>query len=381
METIFLAIVTDDREYGKALSLAMLSVCRNFIIKIFKAEEFFENRCRADLILWDGEEARSSYGGKIVYLAEKSSDVRSSPSGKKFCIYKYGAAIGIVASVFEIYEALTGRHAVNLKQQEVRLFACASAAGGMGCTTIAMALGQELCRFHGKRTLYLSLEEIESTGAYFKHAKEAKGAGVYLYQLFKQSAMHWVENSLADVNAPFLEGYIVKDDYGLEAFAPTQGRNPLRELNPEELHKFIAALIDIGRYDVILMDLGSWLDQSGIACLKLAERICFVAACQGISAGIGDREEQYISHICNHCGSKINKKIIKVCNPVSKGGARQEKREGEKPGAVPSMDISRCHTMALDGNVRKIMLEGAFGNEVRLLAEKMMEPILKEDAR
>lgn len=370
MENIFLAVVTDDKEYGRALSLAMLSVCRSFIIKIFTAEEFFRRRLRVDLILWDGEEAKGSYGGKIVYLAEKSSDTVKNLTGKKFCIYKYSTAACIVASIFEIYEALTGRRAVNLRQQDVRLFAFASPSGGTGCTTIAMAFGQELCRFQGKRVMYLSFEEIESTGNFIEYDSGIKGAGVYLYHLFKPAGIRRLESNSGQKKIPFLDGYTIRDDYGLEAFAPVQGRNPLRELNSEELHRFISSLIDSGRYDAIIMDLGNWLSKVSISCMEMAEKLCLVA----LQRDGGIREEQYISHMIGYCGEEILGKFIKVFNMMPRGGVREPDSEADRGMVEPYMDISRCSAVAKEGKRRRLLLEGAFGEDINRLTETMTKP-------
>lgn len=368
MENIFLAIVTDDKEYGRALSLAMLSICRSFIIKIFTAEAFFCQKCQADVILWDGEEAKLSYGGRIVYLAEKSSDTVKNLPGKRFCLYKYSTAACMVASVFEIYEALTGRRAVNLRRQDVRLFAFASPLGGAGCTTIAMAVGQELCRFQGKHILYLSFEEIESTGDFISYDLGIKGAGVYLYHLLKPDRLKWCGQDSQQKKLPFLDGYMVRDDYGMEAFAPVQGRNPLRELNTDELHRFISSLIDSGRYDVILMDLGNWLSKVSLSCLEMAERICLVAS----RRDSGIREAQYISHMISYCGEDILGKFVKVFNLMPKGGVREDDA-GE--GMIDAyMDINRCGIVAKEGKTKKILLEGAFGDDISNLAKMMTEP-------
>ncbi|MBR6799736.1 MAG: hypothetical protein IKM63_06685, partial [Firmicutes bacterium] len=101
MENIFIAIVTDDKEYGRSLSLGMLNVCRGFIIRIFTAEEFLTVKKEYDLVLWDGNEVSRVYGGRIIYLAEKPSEVAKNIAEKRFCIYKYSTAAAIVAAVFD----------------------------------------------------------------------------------------------------------------------------------------------------------------------------------------------------------------------------------------------------------------------------------------
>ena len=92
MENISLLIVTDDKEYGRALSRAILYLCSRVLIRLAEKEEFFEKVREAgevavldsaDMILWDGQEAEQVYGGKIVLLSEKPSMAVRNPGEKK----------------------------------------------------------------------------------------------------------------------------------------------------------------------------------------------------------------------------------------------------------------------------------------------------------
>ena len=69
--------------------------------------------------------------------------------------------------------------------------------------------------------------------------------GRYLYHLFHKMAGEDVISEM-----PFLDGYVIRDEFGLETFAPTRGRNPLRELDPEEFSLFLDSLMQSGRYDM-----------------------------------------------------------------------------------------------------------------------------------
>ena len=359
METIMIAIVTDDKEYGRSLSLGMLNICRGFIIRIFSAEEFLRENKPFDIVLWDGEEVREAYGGRIVYLAEKSSEALKSISDKSFCIYKYSPAACMVASIFEIYEVLTGRRAVNLKRQDVRLFAFSSFEGGAGSTTAALATAQELCRFSGKKVFYLSFEEIEAAEEYFINTPGIKGAAVYLYELFNREygGAYLSKESLQHL--PFLEGKVVRDDYGIETFAPSGGRNPMREVSPDELDKVMAAIIDSGRYDVVIIDLGQWLSKTALKCMTMAERICLISGAGGTSS----RESKYICHIMSNCGEDTVNKIVRVSNMYADKENDSNIKISKSTGFVRE-----------DGRIR-IILEGAFGEDIKRLTEVLTEPI------
>lgn len=374
MENIFVAIVTGDKEYGRSLSLGILSICRGFIIRIFTGGEFLEEDRDYDIVLWDGEEVSRVFGGRIVYLAEKPSDAVKNHGEKRFAIYKYSTASSTVASIFEIYEALTGRQAVNLRRQDVRLFAFSSCVGGAGCTTLAMSVAQELCRFQGKHVLYLSFEEMDSVGEYMGNDGGLQGVSVYLYELFNKiytgrNNPGWPAGNSAEPPSgnPFLDRYMIRDDFGMEAFAPSAGRNPLRELNVGELNRFIASLIDSGRFDVIIMDIGQWLSRTGLKCMEMAEKICFVSGSNCKDA----RRNQYISHIVSNCGEEIPSKTVTVINRADQqpGESRSEGKSGES-----FLKVSSCRTFANEGGYRKIFLEGEFGKDISILTEKMTEP-------
>ena len=390
MENLSLAIVTEDREYGKALGLAMLNTCSSLVIKLFYKDEFFRQRKRFysgaedevfrgqfGLILWDGEEAETVYGGNIVLLSGKLFMAVKDFSRSRFCLYKYSPAQGLVSSLFEIYSFLTGKRVVNIRRQKVHMLAFVACSGGAGCTSLAMAVGQELCRFQGKRVLYLSFEEIESTGGFIRCPAGVRGAGVYLYHLFKGGRGTSGRGFYEKKGHPFLESYLVRDDFGLEAFAPTGGRNPLRELTLEELGLFIASLIDCGRYDILLMDLGNCISKTGIACIEMAEKICLV--------GKGDQQEPrevpYLQHLICRCGQEVTDRMVKTRNVVH--GIRERDRNIREDADMIETQcyIGKNENMARKDGISRILLEGAFGAEIKGLAEKMMEPLEVPESR
>lgn len=384
MENLSLVIVTDDREYGRALGQALLQLCSGMMIRIFRKEEFFVQRYEhessgdgsiflssADLILWDGPEAEVSYGGRIILLTEKPSMAVSDHLEKRFCIYKYSQAQSIAAALFDIYSDLTGHRTVNVKRQQVRMLAFASCCGGSGCTVAAMAAAQELCRFRGKRVLYLSFEETESTGDFMNASSGVKGIGVYLYHLFKarDTGLRVPQGSGSEKNCPPVESYTIHDDFGVETFAPAAGRNPLRELSEDELDIFTASVIDSGRYDVIVMDIGTSLSAVDLACLGMAEKICFISR----YAGSTIREERYLQHLIFSCGESVIDRMIKVENMVPDERAETLRGGGDTAMLDTEVYLSRSSTFLQGGDIKRIFLDGRFGQDIKLLAEKLVE--------
>ncbi len=383
MENLSLVIVTDDREYGRALGQALLQLCSGMMIRIFRKDEFFSQRHKheisgegaiflssADMILWDGPEAEVSYGGRIILLTEKPSMAVSDHIEKRFCIYKYSQAQSIAAALFDIYSDLTGHRAVNVKRQQVRMLAFSSCCGGSGCTVAAMAAAQELCRFRGKRVLYLSFEETESTGDFMNVSSGVKGIGVYLYHLFKakDAVLRMSQRSGSEKNCLPVESYTIRDDFGVEAFAPAAGRNPLRELSEDELDIFTASVIDSGRYDVIVMDIGTGLSAVDLACLGMAEKICFVSR----SSGSTSREERYLQHLIFSCGEGVMDRIIKVENMTADDRADIQRSREDTAMIDTEVYLSRSSTFLQGGEIKRIFLDGRFGQGIKLLTEKLV---------
>ncbi|MDO4485662.1 MAG: hypothetical protein Q4C46_03605 [Bacillota bacterium] len=375
MEKISLAIVTEDREYGRALGMALLNICGSLLIRIYNWNELISERTeyygndsdgvyssRFDIILWDGEEAESVYGDKIVLLTENPAKAVRNYREQRFSLYKYTSARTMICALFDIYSFLTGRRAVNLSGHGVRLFTFSSCAGGTGCTSLALATGQELCRFRGLRVLYVSFEEIESTAEYMSAPSGIKGTGVYLYHLFREKDGY-----------PFLDSYIINDDYGIEAFAPTGGRNPLMNLSHEEFDVFMSSLIECGRYDVIIMDTGDQLTETALSCMDISEKICFVSRTEA-----SPREIQYLQHLICCCGEAVIDRMIKVENKVSEADGRVMKTASESSMLDTSVRVAEFKEIQFCRNSKRIILEDRFGEDIKFLTEKLMEPESQE---
>ena len=250
------------------------------------------------------------------------------------------------------------------------MLAFSSCCGGSGCTVAAMAAAQELCRFRGRRVLYLSFEETESTGDFMNVSPGVKGIGVYLYHLFKSrdTGLRVPQGSGSEKNCPPVESYTIHDDFGVETFAPAAGRNPLRELSEDELDIFTASVIDSGRYDVIVMDIGAGLSAVDLACLGMAEKICFVNR----SAGSTSREERYLQHLIFSCGESVIDRMIKVENMVPDERAETLRGGGDTAMLDTEVYLSRSSTCLQGGEIKRIFLDGRFGQDIKLLAEKLV---------
>lgn len=376
MENIKIALITDNREYGRALGRGLLNVCRTFVIHLFDKDGFLsdvnkfydENKDRLflerfDLILWDGEEIKSYYGGNIIYISEKLSAVKKNFDKKKFCIYKYNCAKGFVADIFEIYGSLTGALPVNAVKESVKFLAFESWAGGTGCSSLSMMASQELCRFYGRRVLYISFETIESTENFIENHSGAQNVGRYLYNLFKEGK-----------SKPFIESYIIRDEFGVEAFSPTKGRNPLKDMSEKEFYVFLESICDSGRYDTVVMDLGNCLDNVNLSCIEIAEHICMVT----VPENNVFRESQYMQYLMCRFGESILEKVIRIENMCEKIQCRDDKVNQDEQTADSFTDVklymNKERYFTDKNKINRISDEGAFSEKISELAGMLMEP-------
>lgn len=306
MEYLNIAVVSADEAYNRTLCMSLLQSCRQLKVTAFTSRQFVlawsEHQGSGafydcfDLILWAGDEICDSYGDNIIYLTDRSSLINIDYEMHRFALYKYESTTDLVALIFDIYSHLTGRSVSLVKRDGVRVVVFASYAGGVGCTTFARAVCQELARFKGSNVLYLSLEEVESTGDFMSVPQDVKTEGEYLYRL------------LGKKQAPFLESYLIKDCFGVRSFAPAAGKNPFRELTLADMQTVLAALMDSGAFDVIIADVSTCLDEAAIALMEPAGHICLVAK----TAEPGCRETNYMKQLNSSCGEEISERMTRI---------------------------------------------------------------------
>ena len=341
MENLRIAVVSPDEAYNRVFCMSLLNACRQIEAKAYTTRQFILNWADYegpgafydcfDLVLWAGDEISDSYGDNIVYLTDRASLTGMDYAAGKFAIYRYSSSVTIIAQIFDIYSHLTGRGFPLVKRNDVRLIASASYCGGSGCTTAARAVAQELSRFHRKRVFCISLEDVESAGEFMTVPEGIKSEGEFLYRL------------LGKGNRPFLDSYMVRDAFGVCSFAPPGGRNPLGELSAGDMSTLLAALMDSGRFDVIIADLSTCLTDAAAAIMEAAERICITAK----AGEPGVRERSYMGQLSESCGQDIGNRMIRAVLSRGEGGR---------------IDISAP-------------LEGNFGKEISKLTEKLLSMV------
>ena len=358
MENIRIGLITKDKDYGKALGLALVDVYRNFTVTLFQSEPLHNELDKMDLVLSDTS-ADMKISGKYILLAEKQSQIYKNYEDNIYKLYKYSNVRNLAGELLFIYAGLTGRKAIPVRNTNAKIVVFSSVEGGAGCTSAAMAFAQEMSRFHGKKVIYLSLEEIESTMEYVQKGAVAKSISEYLYYLF---------SSKDDQRFPFIESYTVTDRHRVESFMPSMGRNLLNSLSKEEMQFFISAVLDTGGYDIMVIDAANNLGKSAMTCYEMANNICLVTK----KNDSGYKEERFLDYFTFSKGEKILERMARVVNFAST----------DDTGAMEGLLRTVCclpddpGSFSVCEGIKEIRPEGAYGQKINQLTDCVIKNII-----
>lgn len=355
MENIKIGLITDDRDYGKALGLALVDVYRNFTVTLFKSVPLHNELDRMDLVLTDNVEVLK-IKGKTIHLVEKQSLINKDYDEHIYKLYKYSNVRSLAGELLFIYANLTGRKAIPMRNTNARIVTFGAVEGGIGCTSAAMSFAQEMSRFHGKKVIYITMEEIESTMEYMDKSVTGKNISEYLYYLF---------NCENDQHFPFLESFTISDKYGVEAFLPSPGRNLLNSLSKEEMQFFISAVLDTGGYDLMVIDLSNNLGKPAMTCYEMANNICLVAKNDSLTY----KEERFLEYFVFLKGEKILNRMGRVITYCS---VEPEKTADEVIRNVCFLPYDPDSFSVCNG-IKEIQPDGVYGSQIKRLAETVIK--------
>lgn len=336
-----------DREYAGALARAVSNLHNGFDVTIMSLEPCGKVKgCGGiafqdyDLILIGGypEETVVSIGSRIpgrsrvVMLTEHMADslVKQSGNGENHCwyIYKYVNVSDIISDLSYLIGIITGRKNLLRKSFAPILIGFYSAGGGAGKSAVAVGTSRELSRYHDKKVLYLSFEEISALDLFFNNHPEGRNIGDYLYYLLEK------QNECL-CSRP--EGFTASDDYGVEAFYPSKGRNDLNYLTQEEMICFIKIISDSCRYDYIALELKSDLAGDTLFLMNLCARIVLIQSDDPVSEF---KNRKFIAYMETLNTFKYKDRFLLVVNRTGCPG--QERKE----------DVDSCGK-----NIKRIPIE------------------------
>lgn len=183
------------------------------------------------------------------------------------CVYKYRPLNQILDQVLNIYYARKdhigqGIHSLD-SDNETKVIAVYSASGGSGVTTIT----QKLAEFYvslGKKVFYLNLEPI--------HSMMSSSDGVITR--FTQ-VLYMIKSGQPLLGK--LHQLLRSDHSGhYDMFHPARYSREWLEYEREDIQLLLQALKQTGRYDIIMMDVGSSLFSTTVGALEYCDEIMWV---------------------------------------------------------------------------------------------------------
>lgn len=275
-----------DVDYGKALATAISNLKNEFEISMTTLGSLKNERNAPkisfhefDLILLSGypkttAESILKKTNKNTAVAILTEDITDSLA-KQFenetnhiwYIYKYSNLNDIVSDLHYLAGSVVGKKSFARKSFAPVLVGLFSISGGTGKTSTAIGISRELSRYHDKKVLYLSYEEMPATELFFGNHPQNRNIGDYLYYLFEKKN---------DDICSRPGGFTSADHYGVETFYPTMGRNDLNDLTQQETIHFLKVLSDSCRYDYIILDLKNELSEGTLFLMNLCEKVIVI---------------------------------------------------------------------------------------------------------
>lgn len=278
-----LFIVYNEREYGFALARAISGIHKGFDVTVLSCNSVLEKDSilfsgQWDFILTDcgldslfAERLRNqTIRNRSVILTETIPEMTSKQISEEtsglWQVYKYAPVNEIINDLNFLFAYLTDKKIVN-PYLKTSIIGVLGVSGGVGTSSVAMGLARELSRYHDKKILYLSFEELPATELYVTYGPGCRKISDFLYYLFEKKD---------DEICSHLEGFTITDHFGVGFFCPSRGRNDLRSLTKDDLAYFVRYLNDSCRYDYILIDFNHDISPETLQMLTYCTRLVLV---------------------------------------------------------------------------------------------------------
>lgn len=286
MGTSKLLLAEKDMEYGRAFARAISNLHNEFEVTIVNLEENCSEKycdklkfCDYDLILLGGfpNEIAETIGeqisscDRIVILTDHITETLMKQAENQeqhfWYLFKFGNVNDLISDLNYLIAFVTGKKSYLKKRFAPDLIGYYGCCGGVGKSVIAIGTSRELSRYHDKKVLYLSFEEIPATELFIRNNPMSRSIGDYLYYLLEKQNECFCSH---------MGGFVSSDEFGVESFYPSKGRNDLNDLTQEELIYMLKFISDSNRYDFIALDLNSSLTKETIFLMTLCSKIILI---------------------------------------------------------------------------------------------------------
>ncbi|MBR0596362.1 hypothetical protein [Sinanaerobacter chloroacetimidivorans] len=323
---IRLFILDKDWEYGIALGKAISNLHREFQVIVEKPEKITEIKENAfDFILLGGYELdfiNTFHVEKsiVIKLADQMSpsfeeQLKAADWKNGLKIYKYERVSEFAKELFFLYGAVTGKKDLIKSNHVTDVIGFYSVSGGAGNTVISISTGRELARYHDKKVLYLTFDELPDTQLYIKEEFSKHSLSDYLYYLLEKK-----DEMLCSI----LESFTFTDEYGLAFFYSSRGLNELGRLNIEDLSYLIKFVINSNQFDLLILDLGRHISEKSFYLFELCSSFVLIEDATSSSAC---KMKHFLNSMSN-MDQELLGKMIRVKNKINVTEGEAYKDEG-----------------------------------------------------
>lgn len=299
---MYIAIITHDIEYATRL-ISYIRYEKKHIPYSFQLftniEHFLHNaqKTTCQMVIIDEHLLES-------YRLSKASEIHipllivteSNMSLEEGAIYKFRPA-SIAYS--EIQKRLEQRHTTLLQHKGTQLLVISSFLAGVGKTTNALTLADELVR-RGQRVFYFNLERWTSDDLFaditFEHADEANLSKLfYVVQTDRKQSKAWIEKHK-----------FLLPRHAFYTLYPFIHQDDRLQLQQEDARQILEALRDSQLFDTIIVDLEAGYDYLQTSIISEAD-VHFI--CTQASSRMQKKHVQELEHLNKQLNKEVFQKL------------------------------------------------------------------------
>ena len=244
MEIIKVGIYHDDSVFARALAIGLARQSRTIHFVLMKDMDCDDG---LDLIL----SSRESQNPKAVQLVHSRELERRDSN--PYRLYQYEDSRSLIDGLLFIYFKMTDRVLEYRGSCSCAMITFVSDAGGSGTTMIAISTAKMLNRLYGSRLLYLNLCPADDSK---KYLKADSGAGFLKLLYYLDSGRDFP-----------IDRFIVKGEE-LDWINTGIVNTCFSDLKPPLMTRLLKKVDGMGRYDYLLIDIGSHLSRENRTVLE-----------------------------------------------------------------------------------------------------------------
>jgi len=268
-------LAESDEDYIFGIGRFISVMCRSmFNVSIFTTVRSFNEHmagCRENTdVLIAGEEfvadgISDMISGSVIILTEDLRTTGQAKCGDRIRrVRKYQRADCLVGEIIEILsdeiDSIPLKRSVS---QSAPVVAMCSPCGGSGTTLVSVNLAQCMAEL-GMKVMYVNFENLPSSRFFFRDDSNTRNFSNVIYSLkLAQKNMNLkIENSGSFNN-----------EFSISYFKPQSCFLEMDEVEESDCLKLFDCLRENGKYDVIIVDIGSGLNRRGTAVMKISDLI------------------------------------------------------------------------------------------------------------